>query len=709
MRLVPLALAAVLAFAAKKPVTIKLAAQAAKEAGPSGIVWSGDGARFVWQEDRKLWVYEVASKSKREVVGYAALEQTAVDVRSPEQFGWVNRGVKEKPIQWFPDGARLLVAIKGDLFSLGLDGKGEQLTKTDQTEADPKLSPDGRWVSFRRNHELHVLDLRSRKATRLTHDATATRWNAELDWVYPEELAIPTAHWWSPDSRRIAYMQFDVGALMVYPHADLLNLRPLAEPQRYPQAGTNNPTVRVGLVPAGGGKTKWLDLPGPADQLMARVTWLPDSSNVAVHLLPRVQNKLDVVAGGKTLVAETAEAWINLRDDFAFLRDSARMVWGSDRGSGYRHLFVHGIGGGETRQITRGEWEVTDVACVDEKGARVFYVSTEPDARERQLWVVGLDGSGKRRITAEAGTHSISMAPGCGSYVDTWSTLTEPVRKALHYADGRLADVLREANRTVADDYELLPNQLVDFKGADGTLYHARLIKPAGFDASRKYPVVVMVYGGPHAQTVKNQWRGADWDQVLAHRGFVVWQMDGRGSAGRGHLFEKPLHRRFGRQELADQVEGVGHLVSLGFVDPARVGVYGWSYGGYMTLNAMFNAGDVFAAGVAGAPVTDWRQYDTIYTERYMGLPQENEQGYKESSVVHQAGRLKGRLMLAHNFEDDNVLFQHTLRMMDELQRAGKQFDLLLYPQKAHAVGGAVRKQMLESMTAFFERNLAGR
>jgi dipeptidyl-peptidase-4 len=247
--------AAGLVAAARKPVTIEAAA-APKPSEGSTPVWSRDGARFAWEADRKVWVFEVAGATRREVVGLAALKEAAVDVPAPERFGWVNRGVKEKPIQWFPDGQKLLVAADGDLFVVGSDGKWEQITKTGQAEADPQLSPDGRWVSFRRDHELHVMEVRSRKVSRLTHDATPTRWNAELDWVYPEELAIPTAHWWSPDSTRIAYLQFDVADIMVYPHADLLKLRPVAEPQRFPQAGTRNARARLGVVAATGGKTK---------------------------------------------------------------------------------------------------------------------------------------------------------------------------------------------------------------------------------------------------------------------------------------------------------------------------------------------------------------------------------------------------------------------------------------------------------------------
>jgi dipeptidyl-peptidase-4 len=235
---------------------------------------------------------------------------------------------------------------------------------------------------------------------------------------------------------------------------------------------------------------------------------------------------------------------------------------------------------------------------------------------------------------------------------------------------------------------------------------YARLIKPAGFQPGRKYPAIVMVYGGPGAQSVRDSWRGADFDQALAHRGFVIWQMDNRGAGGQGHVFEKPLHRRFGEIELADQRVGVKHLIGTGFVDPERIGIHGWSYGGYMTLMGMLHAPDVFRAGASGAPVTDWREYDTIYTERYMGLPAENEEGYRKSSPVHAAANLRGRLMLIHNFGDDNVLFQHTLRMADALQRAGKQFDLMVYPQKSHGVTGPARRHMLEGIAAFFERHL---
>ncbi|MGH9675088.1 MAG: alpha/beta hydrolase family protein, partial [Bryobacteraceae bacterium] len=322
------------------------------------------------------------------------------------------------------------------------------------------------------------------------------------------------------------------------------------------------------------------------------------------------------------------------------------------------------------------------------------------------LYSVKFDGAGKQRHTTAPGSYSASIAPGCAHNLRSGSSIRESFPRTLHSSDGAELAVYRRADRRVAEEYEILPTEFLQVRTSDGTMLNARLLKPAGFQAGRKYPAIVSVYGGPGAQSVRNSWRGADYDQALAHKGFVVWQVDNRGSAGHGHAFEAPVRRRFGEQELADQKDGVKHLVSMGFVDPARIGIHGWSYGGYMTLTALLHAPEVFRAGVAGAPVTDWREYDTIYTERYMGLPAGNEEAYKKSSPVHFASQLKGKLMLVHNFGDDNVLFQHTLRMADALQRAGKHFDLLLYPQKSHALSGAGRRHYLEAMTEFWERHL---
>ncbi len=539
--------------------------------------------------------------------------------------------------------------------------------------------------------------------------------NGGLDWVYPEELDLGTAYWWSPDSQSIAYLQFDISREPLYPHEDLRGPRPIYEPQRYPQAGENNPDVRVGVVAAGGGSTRWMDPAGTRDQyLIARVGWTPDSRNVYVVRTNRVQNKLDLLlaaaGSGKAsrIFEETDKYWINVPDDPVFVNHGKEFLWLSER-DGFRHLYLRSINSGQTRQLTQGSWEVTGIDGVDQAAGRVYYTSSETSPLERQFYSIGMTGQGKQRLSAGSGTHTIAMGPGGHFYLDTFSSVSPvsaPPRTTLHAGDGRELGVYREANPRITDEYEILPTELVNFRGPDGTLFYARLIRPAGFEAGKKYPAVVLVYGGPDAQGVRNAWTGADLDQVLAHQGFVVWQMDNRGSSGRGHAFETPVFHKLGATELADQVAGVEYLVSLGFVDRARVGIRGWSYGGFMTLHAMLNAPDVFRAGIAGAPVTDWHNYDTIYTERYMGLPKDNPDGYHDTALPPQADNLRGKLMIAHNLEDDNVLFQNTVQMIDALERAGKPFEMQVYTEKTHAVTGLEARQLNAAMVDFFERNL---
>jgi len=292
-------------------------------------------------------------------------------------------------------------------------------------------------------------------------------------------------------------------------------------------------------------------------------------------------------------------------------------------------------------------------------------------------------------------------------YLDTYSNLSSPARTVLHAGDGAELGVYREADRTQADAYDILPTEIVKFDGPDGYTFYGRLIKPPGFERDKRYPVIVSVYGGPGvADPVNNSWPGITIDQVYAHKGYLVWQAENRGIMGRGHGFETAIYHHLGVTELADQLAGIHHLISLGFADPARIGIHGWSYGGYMTLNAVLNAPDVFKCGIAGAPVTNMLNYDTIYTERYMGLPKENPDGYKETALAARAKNLKARLLIIHNFEDDNVLFQNTLQMTNALQLAGRQFEFMLYPQKSHGVTGAAARQMNEMMLEFFDRNL---
>jgi dipeptidyl-peptidase-4 len=705
-------------FAQKKPITLDTLNEGGRGGGGRGsfgeATWAPDGKTFVTRQGRNLVIYDPATKTTKNLVSTEAIDGAAVNPPAGDgPVDWQNRRASTGGMQWSADGKSLLYTAGGDVFLIHLNGKWDQLTKTPMAEVDPKLSPNGKTVVFRRGWDIYTIDVASQKETRLTNNGTETLRNGGTDWVYPEEIGLGTAFWWSPDSKSIAYLQFDMSHEPLIPHEDLIKVRAVYEPERYPQSGENNPDVRLGVIAASGGPTKWLEVGDTRNQyLIARVGWMPNSRSVYVLRTNRVQNRdelfaIDVESRAPSTIFKGDDAyWINLSGDIEFLNDGKHFLWTSER-DGFRHIYLYSNDGKDVRQLTKGKWEVTAINGVDEASNHLFYTSTEASSLERRLYSISLDGSDKRDLTPEPGTHTISMGSTGAFYLDTFSSLTSPPRTTLHSGDGQLLGVYREADRTLIDQYEILPTEIVTFKGADGTELYGRLIKPAGFDPSRKYPVVITVYGGPGVGLpVHNSWQGISIDQVLAHRGYVVWQCENRGGLGRGHDFETAIYHMLGVNELADQVAGAKYLISLGFVDPARIGIHGWSYGGFMTANAMLNAPDVFRAGFAGAPVTSWMNYDTIYTERYMGLPSENPNGYRLTALPPKAANLKGRLMLVHNFEDDNVLFQNSLQLTNALQLAGKQFDFMLYPQKTHGVRGAASRQMNQMMIEFFDRNL---
>ena len=708
LRLLALAALPFLAFAAKKPVTTEVAA-VEPPALHGTITWAPDGGRFIINERGTLSLYDVRAGKEREIIALDKLESAAVKSPSATVFDWTNRHVAETTIQWFSDGRRALVAAGADLFIVDLNKRSfEPLTQTPDAERDPKLSPDNRYVSFRRDSDLYVEEIASKTVTRLTANGSETLLNGQLDWVYPEELEIDTAHWWSPDSRSLAYLQFDTSREPIYPQVSLLNSRGVLEPERYPKAGDPNADVRLGVVPVGGGETKWMDLGDPRGFLLARVVWAPNSREIFAERLPRIQNQLDLLAAdaatgkARVVIHEADPHWINVRGEPVFLGAGDRFLWTSER-SGFRHIYLYGADGKMLSQLTAGDWQVDTIAGVDD--ARVYFTSTEENPTGRQFYSVRLDGSAKQKLSKSPGTHEVSLAPNAQFYLDDHSNLSTPAASEVYKFDGGQLHAFRAP--LDKDEFDLLPTEIVTVKTADGTTLYAKLIKPADFQPGRKYPAVVQVYGGPGIQSVVDVWPGTPWAQVMAHKGFVVWQLDNRGSTGRGHAFESPIWHNMGRKELEDQQEGIKYLVAQGFVDPARIGLFGWSYGGFMTLNTVTNAPGLIKAAVAGAPVTSWRNYDTIYTERYMGLPAENEDGYKITSPTLHAGNLGNtKLLIMHNVEDDNVHFQNSVQMADALERAGQQFSMVIYPQKTHHVAGPAYKQLLDQITTFFGENL---
>ena len=702
-----------LPLAARKPVTIDAVVHAASNAAAHETVWSPDGSRLAINQRGVISVCEVRSGRRHDVISFDQLNAAAVRPPAQAAFEWTDRRVGEQPIQWFADNRHLLVSATGDLFLVDVaKGSFEPLTQTPEIERDPRLSPDNQYISFRRASDLYTLEIATKHLTRLTRDGSETVLNGELDWVYPEELEIGTAHWWSPDSKSIAYLQFDVTHEPIFPQVSLLSTHALFEPERFPQPGTPNADVRLGIVSAHGGDTKWMNLGDTRDFLLARVVWAPSSREILAETLNRVQNRLDLMladaatGAARSVLHEQDPYWINVKGEPVFLSSGDRFLWTSER-SGFRHLYLCATAGSDPKPLTSGEWEVDQVGGIDAAARRILFTSSETSPTERRVYSIALDGSDKRLLSRDPGWHTLSVSPNGSAYLDRWSSLSEPPRTELHTVGEPGMRTIFPPDRTASEEYELQPTEIVKVKAKDGTPLYARIIHPAGFDPMKKYPAVVMVYGGPGIQMVRNAWSGPTWDQVLANRGFVIWQLDNRGSMGRGHAFESVIYHNMGEHELADQKDGIAWLVAQGFVDPKRIGLYGWSYGGYMTLYTVTHAPGLIKAAISGAPVTSWRNYDSIYTERYMGLPDANPEGYRASSPVESAAGLDGtKLLMIHNFEDDNVHFQNTLQMADALEKAGKRFSMLIYPQKAHGVTGPVQRQLLESTTGFFEESL---
>jgi dipeptidyl-peptidase-4 len=688
-----------------------------------GLAWTPDGKGLSYFETKgsgkeaktELWVTDAASGERRLLVAAEKLESILPsDTSRPTQATGLGRRAPSQ-YQWAPDGAGILFQGPKALAWLDLKTQtGRTLVSSKAEIADPKISPNGRCVSFVRDHNLWLVSVADGKESPVTQGGTEEIRKGELDWVYPEELDIKTAYWWSPDSTAIAYLQMDERKVSQYPLVDFSSPTGEAEMERYPAAGGANPIVRVFVISLDGQEHRVMDTGADTDIYIPRVNWTIDSKQLAIQRLNRAQTKLDLLiadsATGKTrtVLTENDPYWINVSDDLYFLKGGKRFLWSSERG-GYRHLYLFHLEGKQLARLTQGDWEVSAIDAVDEAKGLVYFTATEKSPLERQLYRVALDGTGFTRVTKDAGTHAAIFAPNAAAFYDTYSNVATPQRQDLCRADGSRIAGINENKVAELGNYHLSPVEFLTVKSRDGVQLNASIIKPPDFNPQKKYPVLVYTYGGPHAQVVRDSWGGANflWHQLMAQKGYIIFSLDNRGSSGRGHAFETPLHFRLGAQELSDQRDGLQYLKSLPYVDSNRIGIWGWSYGGHMTLHAMFEAGDDFKVGFAGGPVTDWRYYDTIYTERYLGQPQKNEKGYQDSSPVKYAAQLKGKLLIAHGTADDNVHYANTLSVIDRLIEAGKYTEVLAFPGRGHGASDpAARRVLMQRVTQFFLDNL---
>lgn len=620
-----------------------------------------------------------------------------------------------------PDGQKLLLTQNGDLFLLHLgDSTVRRLTRTPEEEEVAQFAPNGQWVSFVRTNDLYLLELDSGSEYRLTLGGSETKLNGKLDWVYTEELynRDSKAYTWSPDSQHLLYLSFDLSNVPTYPLVDLGPAHPQVSWLRYPKAGDPNSrvTVTVTAVPTRENPTPQsvsLSFQGPQREYIARYGFLPKGEGFWLLFLDRAQKNAQLVrfdwplGSAQVVLTEHDDAWINVEDDILWTKDGA-LIFGSER-SGFRHLYRLDPGASQPVALTTGNWEVTEVLGVSHDQRFVYFTATEASPLERHLYRVPVHGGVVERLTREPGTHSLRAAPGCVAFLDAYSTASSIPDFRLVSAEGKLMRSLAYEKPPQLDRFQLGKVQFVTLTAADGTSLHASLLRPADFNPKKRYPVVVYVYGGPHAQVVRNGWGGrtALFHHFLAQEGFLVFSLDNRGSTARGRAFERAILGRFGKAELEDQLVGVKWLSQQPFVDARRIGIWGWSYGGYMTLYALTHS-QAFRAGAAVAPVTDWRLYDSIYTERYLKLPGDNPDGYRDSSPLFAAQNLQASLFLAHGTGDDNVHWQNTLNFIQELIKAGKPYTLYLYPNKDHGIPGKnERLHLFSAIYQHFRRSLA--
>lgn len=667
-----------------------------------------------------LWAYDIKAGKHMRLVDAARLVPEERPLSAEEEQRRERQrtsslsGILE--YEFSPDSRLLLVPLGGDLYVYDLRAKPEsavrRITQTESFETDAHFSPRGRYVSFIRDQNLVVYDLKSGTERQITRDGGGLVSYGTAEFIAQEEMNRDTGYWWSPDDARIAFTRVDESPVAEVDRFEIYAEEVKVVLQRYPAAGARNAHVKlfVANVDPPEHTPVEMDLGSDPDFYLARVNWFPNGDALAVQRQSRDQKtltllRLDARTGhASELLTERSDTWVDLHDELTLLRSAPQFIWASRR-TGHTHLYLYGNDGKLIRPLTQGDWDVVGdgseraIRGVDERSGLVYFVANAETPLERHLYSVSLrdEQTPQRKITKEAGWHSITMSKDARVFLDTFSTPDRPPTLTLRSAQGEVLSVLVDNAVTADHPYapyvrEHVPTEFGTLQARDGQTLHYQLLKPRNLEPGKRYPVIVDVYGGPGAQRVRRAWGGYPrsnegfFRQYLVQKGYIVFTLDNRGSGFRGVQFERALYKRMGTVEVEDQVTGVEFLRSLPYVDPARIGVFGWSYGGYMALMCMMQAPDAFAAGVAGAPVTDWRLYDTHYTERFMSTPQENPEGYKFGNVLTHAENLRGPLLIMHGMADDNVLFTHSTALFKRLQDLNKPFDIMTYPGSKHGM-----------------------
>jgi len=732
-------------IAAPKQLTIE---QIFAEGGVTGrapetIQWSPDGSKvsFVQRDDTgehgELFYVDAVTGEKKVLVSEIKLSQLSPPVSKIRDEREKERVMRYHvaAYTWSPDSKYLLFDSQGQLWYYSLDtGTAVQLTSSPDPSQDPKFSPDGKRLAYVRKHNLYLHPvsgeegerplMREEKEKDKDKDRAKEKeeniLNGEVDWVYAEELSVRSNFFWSPEGKEIIFLQMDETRVPTYPITDWLPTHPRVEREKYPKAGDPNPIVRLGVVGTNGGKVRWIKLTDNEDTYVPRFGWIREGWAWA-EVLNRKQDVMDLYfidaksgKSRKVLTESAPDAWINVNDDFRILKSGDRFLWTSWR-DGHTHIYLYSFNAPDPlasdakleRQLESGDYEVIAISGADDASGTVFFTSNKGDPRQEKLFSVKLDGSGMQAISSGEGNYEAIFVDDGKHFVETHSATLTPPRISV-CAPARPCHKIWEG-RSVADYDPIAPKPL-EFKADDGTLLYGYLILPRNTDASQKIPIPLNVYtyGGPVGQIVQDAWGGttALFHQMLANEGFAIFAVDNRGTPNRGKKFAATIRLQFGGVELKDQLTALDQLYAqFPQLDRARAAIWGWSGGGSMTLYALTHS-DRFKAGISVAPVTNWRDYDSIYTERYMGLPKDNARIY-DDSIVGAAGGLHGSLLLVHGTSDDNVHLQNTIQMIDALVRAGKQFRLMVYPNKTHGIAGtATRTQLFHMMEDFWNKEL---
>lgn len=659
---------------------------------------------------------------------YKTGEKTRTIVRTSQLIPeGETEGISIDDYEFSPDETKILIATNtediyrhssiSDYYIWNI--KTEKLTRLSDggKQRLASFSPDGKKIAFVRDNNIFIMDVELGKELQITTDGLLNNIiYGTTDWVYEEEFSFTKAWYWSPKGDRLAYYRFDESKVKEYDMVLYDSLYPTLYKYKYPKAGEDNSVIGIYVYDLNTGKSTSMDIGKETDIYIPRIKWTKDNDVLAIERMNRLQNKLeilfaDAVSGtSKVIYTEENKYYIEITDDLTFLEDGKQFIITSDK-DGYNHIYLYKLDGTFVKQLTKGNWDVTDVKGVDNENKIVYYISAEESPINRALYSIKLDGTSKTKISQKEGTNSVQFSETYKYYINRWNDANTPAYITICKSNGKEIKVLVDNSNLVnlTREYGFTKKEFFSFNTSDGVELNGWMIKPPDFDTKKMYPVLMNVYGGPGIQTAQNSWGYFDlaWYEMLAQKGYIVVSVDNRGTGARGADFKKCTYGQLGKFETIDQIEAAKYLGTLAYVDKSRIGIWGWSYGGYMTALCMTKGADYFKTGIAVAPVTNWRYYDNIYTERYMGLPKDNASGYDDNSPVNFVKELQGNFLLIHGTADDNVHFQNSMMLSNALINANKQFDEFFYPNKNHSIyGGVTRYHLYKKMTDFLLENL---